>query len=854
MRVNAGAIPRGDAAPAVAPDASVPARAALKRATLAASALLAATVAVAAPASSSALPSSVILQELQRLRRTGTVLYVAAHPDDENTRLIAWLARGRGYRTGYLSITRGDGGQNLIGPELREALGVIRTQELLAARAIDGGEQFFTRAVDFGYSKSAEETLQIWDRDDVLCDIVRVIRTFRPDVIVTRFPPRGGGTHGHHTASAMLAVEAFKLAADPAAFADELAGLPPWQAKRIVWNAFHWGRRGNEPLPDGAVRVDVGGYNPLLGESYSEIAARSRSMHKSQGFGMVATRGPAMEEFHLLAGEPMTGDLMDGVDTTWARVPGGKEIAARIDDVIAGFDPLQPVHSVPALLRILQRLRQLPSDDVTTIKIRDLERIVQACLGLYVETTIPRATATPGEPLTLEHAVIVRADPGVPVRWVEVRYDATGTTLETDAMLDVNQPSTRRNHVRLPDTLPLTQPYWLREPDTTGMFRVADPALIGRAENPPVFPVTHLIAVGDVVIEVDDEPVQVIDDPVRGEVRHPLEIVPPATVTTDELMLFPLGATREVTVTVTTREPGAAGTIALEAPAGWKVAPAQQAFELGSGETRRGVRFAVTAPEQPDDASLLASAVVGGVRCTTRSIAIHYDHIPPQRLQPEARVQAVSLPIDVRAKSIGYLHGAGDLVPAGLERLGCEVTLLDIADLTPERLRAFDAVVLGVRAFNTRESLASRLPALFAYAEAGGTVVVQYNTTGELKTDRLAPYPLELSRDRVTDERSPVRLLAPDHPALTTPNRIDASDFAGWVQERGLYFPAEWDERFTPLLGLQDSGEEEKRGALLVARHGKGWYVYTSLSFFRELPAGVPGAYRLLANLVSLGQ
>lgn len=801
------------------------------------------------------LSSSAILQELRSLREAATVLYVAAHPDDENTRLIAWLARGRGYRTGYLSVTRGDGGQNLIGSELREALGVIRTQELLAARRIDGGEQFFTRAVDFGYSKSPDETLALWDRAAVLLDMVRVFRTFRPDVVVTRFSPEPSNTHGHHTASAMLALEAFQLAGDATAYREELPGLAPWQPKRIAWNAFRWGAQANAPLPAGAIRLDAGGYNPLLGESYAEIAARSRSMHKSQGFGSVGSRGPAMEDFLLLAGEPWSTDLMDGIDTSWARFPGGAAVAKQIDDVIAMFDAQDPARSVPALLALRRSFRALPAEALVQARQHRLDHVIQACLGLYVETTVPRAEVVPGETVTFKHSVILRAGE-VPVRWEAVRYPAAAaSTITPGASLQVNQPDARESVVVLPPTLPLTQPYWLRQDGTVGLFAVEDATLIGRADNRPVFPVEHEFTIAGETLVLHDDPVQVIDDPVQGELRHPLAVVPPVTLSFgDQLALFAPGATRTVAVTISGTRPSLAGTIRLEAPAGWKIQPAQHTFGDEPSGNGRHVTFEVTAPAQPATAHLTAVAEVNGVRCDRTQLEIHYEHIPPQMLQPPARLKAVALDVAVRARSVGYLHGAGDLVAESLARIGCDVTLLQGADLVPDRLRSFDAIVLGVRAFNKRDDLVRHLPALFGYVEAGGTLLVQYNTTADLKTTTLAPYPLRLSRDRVTDENSTVTLLAPEHPALNLPNKITAADFAGWVQERGLYFPNEWDARFTPLLGMHDPGEAPTSGALLVAAHGQGWFVYTGLSFFRELPEGVPGAYRLLANLVSLGK
>lgn len=802
--------------------------------------------------------SSAILQELHSFRQLGSVLYVAAHPDDENTRLIAYLAQGRGYRTGYLSLTRGDGGQNLIGTELRDQLGVIRTQELLAARRIDGGRQFFTRANDFGFSKNHEETLAIWDRQQVLADTVRVIRTFRPDVLLLRFSPEPGGTHGHHTSSAILALEAFKLSGDPAAFPEQVAGgLKPWQPKRVFWNGWSAASRpgagGVDPAKDANVlSLDVGGFNPLLGESYGEIAARSRTMHKSQGFGSLGTRGVALEYFKLLAGEPAGKDILDGVETTWARVPGGGEIGRLADEVIAHFNPAAPAASVPALLVVRARLAALPADPLVTDKRRQLDAILVAALGLYVESTAASAEIVAGEKLPLKHTVIVRSD--FPVRWTGVRFPVDGREISPRIDLQPNRPATATSVLEVPASTPLSQPYWLREAGTVGLFRVDDSALIGRPQNPPALPVEQVFEISGQTLVVADEPVQVSNDRVKGEIRRRLDIIPPVSLAfAQDLELFAPGRTREVTMDVTAARAGSIGQVELQTPAGWKVTPASQPLQLASVGERARFTFTVTAPPQAASAAIVALAEVDGVRYRNRRVEIRHDHIPPQLLQPRAELKAVGLELAIRGRTVGYLPGAGDLVAEAIAQMGYAVTLLTEADLTPERLRTFDAVVLGVRAFNTRTELPPRLPALWNYVETGGNVIVQYNTT-DLLTPRIAPFDLKLSRDRVTDERAAVTLLAPDHPALTTPNRITAADFDGWVQERGLYFPGSWDARFTPLLASNDPGETPKSGALLVAQHGRGYFVYTGLSFFRELPEGVPGAYRLLANLISLGK
>jgi LmbE family N-acetylglucosaminyl deacetylase len=801
-----------------------------------------------------------ILQELRSFREMGSVLYVAAHPDDENTRLIAFLARGRGYRTGYLSITRGDGGQNLIGPELRDALGVIRTQELLAARRIDGGRQFFTRANDFGFSKDYRETLSVWDRDQVLADMIRTIRTFQPDVLITRFSPEPGTTHGHHTASAILALDAFKLAADPSAYRAELGHLPPWQAKRVLWNTGGSGAaRAGQGAGSTVLRLDVGGFNPVLGESHGEIAARSRTMHKSQGFGSVGTRGTTYEHFQILAGEPATTDILDGIDTTWNRVPGGAVIETQVDAALRSFNPQDPAASVPALLDIRRMLAALPETSVLADKRAQLDRILQGCLGLYCETVVPQAEVVPGEPLRLRHSLIARNH--FPVRWIATRYPAASTELAVGTALTPNVSLNQESTQTLPATTALSQPYWLRGDGTTGMFAVADPALIGRPENPPAFAIEHVVEVGGETLVLADEPVQVTDDPVKGEIRRRLDVIPPVSPGfVQSLELFSPGVSKPVAVEVQAARVNSTGTLRIEAPAGWQISPASHSFTLsGVGEKTR-VTFTVTPPATPANADLVAVAdLVGGVPSPrmsyrNRRIDIRYDHIPPQLLQPPASLKATSLDLQIRGKNVGYLPGAGDLVAESLTRMGYSVTTLSGADLTTDRLRAFDAVVLGIRAFNTRTDLVPNLPTLFAYAENGGTVIVQYNTTADLPSAKLAPLDLQISRARVTDENVAVTVLAPDHPALNTPNKITPADFKGWVQERGLYFPNHWDSRFTPLIACADAGEKPLAGGLLVAQHGKGWFVYTGYSWFRQLPEGVPGAYRLFANLVSLGK
>jgi LmbE family N-acetylglucosaminyl deacetylase len=817
-----------------------------------------------APATQAAPAPEAVLQELRSFDQMGSVLYIAAHPDDENTQLIAYLARGRNYRTAYLSLTRGDGGQNVLGPELGPELGVIRTEELLAARRVDGGRQFFSRALDFGFSKDYRQTLQVWDRQEVLADIVRVIRTFRPDVVVTRFSTVPGNTHGHHTASAILGLEAFKLAGDPKAFPEQLTDLTPWQPKRIFSNGFGIGLRG----PSGAsattksqadiVRISISGKDPVTGLTFAELAARSRSMHKSQGFGNFTGFGgrgaSGVEAFQLLDGEPATHDIMDGIDTSWNRFSMG-EIGKMTDDLIVQFNGADLSANVPALLEIKKRLDAAVANPIVDEKRALLDHIIAECLGLQVATTTPSAKIVPGETFTLQYRVASHSD--IPVNWLDVRFSGPEQkgVKRVSLALGADKVMTFASSETLPTTTPVSQPYWFREPGTAGMFRVDDAKLIGRPENPPVFPVQYDFEVGGQTLVVPDEPVAVEKDAAGLETPRRLDVIPPVSLQfVSEVQLFAPGSPRSVTVELTAYRPGCNGILKLVAPEAWKIDPSEQAFHLGTVGERASLTFAITAPAQPSAATIMADAAIGGLHFNNERIEIRYSHLPFILLQPPAQVKAVALDLAIQGHSIGYIAGAGDNTAEALRQMGYSVTELGADDLTLSKLNSLDAIVCGIRAFNVRTDLATHMPDIFAYVQGGGTVVAQYNRPDGLKVGKIAPFDLALSQQRVTDPNAAMTFLAPDNPVLNTPNKITQADFAGWVQERGTYFPNRWDDHFTPILSCSDAGEAPLKGGLLVARSGKGYFVYTGLTFFRQLPAGVPGAYRLFANLVSLGK
>ncbi len=832
------------------------------------------TLSFSAPPSSPALaqrptkPNAAELHDaIKRLGVLGSVLYVAAHPDDENQRFISYCANEKRLHTTYLSLTRGDGGQNLIGAEFGEALGVLRTQELLMARAIDGGHQRFSRANDFGFSKNPEETLRIWDKDAVLEDMVQVIRETQPDIIVNRFShDKDTRTHGHHTASAMLALEAFHLAGRTDAYPHQLQWLSPWQPKRLFFNTswfFFGGREAFEKMDKSHLfSVDVGVYLPLKGKSNTEIAAEARSMHRCQGFGSLGTRGEILEYFDWIAGDrPKENDLFEGINTTWTRLPGGAPIGALLAEVDRRFRPDDPAASVPDLLKALQLIRALPDGHWKRIKAAEVEAVIRGCLGWYAEATTAETSASPGDDVRLRLECIYRQAPAehLPVVLESVHIEPGIFDTVCARPLSLNRPWTFLTEVRLPDTLPFTAPFWLRQAGTKGMYTVENPRWRTLPETPRAFRVRWRLVIGGVPLEYELPVACKVEEPAVGEVWRPFDVLPPVCVEfTEPCYLIRKGERQSVPIALRVRSlrDSLSCRLRLHAPAEWSVSATTERPELflaRKGEEQT-YTFLLDAQGGPQTAVIKAIVEVDGRLYTDRLVSVHYDHIPPQNILLPAQAQAVRLDLRITARHIGYYLGAGDDGPQALRRMGCQVTLLDDNDLQTDRLKRFDAVVLGIRAYNTRDALKRYQPQLFEYARQGGTLVIQYNNSFDLVAPQVSPLPLRLSRTRVTDETAEVRLLQPRHPALNVPNAIDARDFEGWVQERGLYFPDQWDAAFTPLLACNDPGEPPAEGALLVAPYGKGYIAYTALSFFRQFPAGVAGAYRLFANLVSLRQ
>jgi LmbE family N-acetylglucosaminyl deacetylase len=801
---------------------------------------------------------------LDRLNVVGSVLMIAAHPDDENTAVLAYFARGRHVETAYLSLTRGEGGQNLIGSEQGDKLGIIRTHELLAARRIDGASQFFTRAIDFGFTKTVEETLQKWGREKILGDVVWTIRRFRPDVILLRFSgtPRDG--HGQHQTSAILGKEAFTAAADPARFPGQLRWVKPWQARRVLWNVFAFTREQEAEAQKltGRVEVDTGDFDPLLGHSYGEIAGMSRSLHRSQGMGAPERKGTMKAQFVAVAGDAMAKDPLDGIDLTWRRLPGGAAVAPLLERAIKDFDPEHPEKSIAALLEARPLIAAI-DDPLARAKLADLDRTVALCAGIWVDATADRSALAPGSTTRLTATAIVRSR--VPVTLESVEWSGTATakpaTVTVGTALAYNQPVSRQVSWNVDLKQPVTQPYWLRAPKDGDTYRVDSQELIGLPQDSPLLESGFVLRVSGTLIKVSKSVEHRFVDRVLGEKIRPLTVVPPVAVGTPETALvFYETNPKPVEIAVRANGNERSGIVKLIPPAGWRVTPESRPFKLAAGE-QTVATFEVTPPNGESRGRIRAVANAGGVEVASNVDVIDYEHIPLQTLMPPSESTVVRAPIRTLAKRIGYVMGAGDEVPQALKQIGCEVTLLNEHDVTRGDLARFDAVVTGVRAWNTRPDLRANRQRFFDYVAAGGTMVVQYNVReggfmgGDPKLlEIIGPYPIQITSDRVTVEEAPVTFPNPASPFLEYPNRITQKDFEGWVQERGLYFAGSWDSRYQPLLESHDPGEKPLPGGTLYTQYGKGAYIFTAYSWFRQLPAGVPGAYRIFANFLSAGK
>ena len=798
----------------------------------------------------SAQNSGSIYRQLEKLNFLGSMLYVAAHPDDENTALISHFSNHVHAHSAYLSLTRGDGGQNLIGTELREMLGVIRTNELIQARKIDGGNQFFSSAIDFGYSKHPKETLKIWDKTQILGEVVQRIRSFQPDIIIHRFDHRTPGrTHGHHTSSALLSHQAFSLTNDPNSYPEQLTTLKPWQVRRQFFNTSWWfyGSRERFEKADkiNLLALEIGNYDALKGISNSEIAAASRSSHKSQGFGSSPSLGARTEYIELVNGDrPASNDPFEGINTTWTRLEGGEKIGKLVAQALEEFDFKAPQKSVPLLVDIHQAIKGLSPSVWKNRKLKAVKALIKSCAGLTLQLNSDSAYGIAGENLKINFNSVHQSEQEINIKKIGSR--------QLNKTLSSNIAYKKTLQYSLEKTL--GSPYWLLEKGSLGVFKIKDKSLIGQPETPALSLPIELTINGTTI--VFEETINYrINDPVRGEVITPFYTLPQLGINFEkEVNLYPNDSAQTIRLEVTNYGQRFEGEVELCFPNGWTIDKAKKKVSLNERGASAFVSYQLS-PTAKAESGLMGPLVHVNGKTMDKSFSvkeINYEHIPKQYVSQPSEAKLVRLDLTLPNKKVGYIMGAGDLVQTNLQAIGFPVTSIDIESISQEELNQFDTILVGIRAFNVLESLKYKNQLLFDFAAQGGTLIVQYNTSRRMQTKEILPYPIELSRDRVTDENSRVRILEPKHAAFNSPHKISAKDFEGWVQERGLYFANNWDPKITPLLGMNDEGESEKLGSLLVAPHENGTVVYTGLSFFRELPAGVPGAYRLLLNLIAL--
>ncbi|HMK19972.1 MAG TPA: PIG-L family deacetylase [Chitinophagaceae bacterium] len=800
--------------------------------------------------------SADIYLAIKKLNVLGSVLYVAAHPDDENTGLIAYLSKDRLYRTGYLSMTRGDGGQNLIGDEQGIDLGLIRTQELLAARRIDGGEQFFTRAFDFGFSKNPEETFTKWDKEKILSDVVWVIRKFQPDIIITRFPTTGEGGHGHHTASAILANEAFTAAADPTRFVDQLKYVQPWQVKRVLWNTFNFG--GTNTQSDSQYKLDVGGYNPLLGKSYGEIAAEGRSQHKSQGFGVPAGRGESLQFFTATKGDQPKNDLMEGVDISWKKVNGGEAIEKMVNDISASFDFLHPENSVKVLVQLYKALNAMPAGYWRNKKLDETKQLIEQCSGLWIDVFTTEQFAVQTDSIRFNFQFNNRLGVNATIKgFVVDGFDSL-----------MGQPLAKNRNINfaktvfVPSSKPITQPYWLETKMEPGYFNVNDQTKIGIPDIQPSYILSVKINIEGEDFNFSRAVKYKFTDPVRGELYWPLVVVPPVLITPSEDLKIIMNGNDKTNGTLAIKGLKRNFTGKMVAYSESDMKPLTN-FSFSSQKVSvnskgQSLSFDYNGNEIKKSSNILfgITDTLGNNLIKSDKHEIKHDHIPAINYFHDADVSLKVVNVETYGKKIGYIVGAGDKVPEALEQMGFEVNRLNQKEIAKNPLDKFDAIIVGVRAYNTLDWLGNYYDKLMKYVENGGNLIVQYNTSNFISNVRskMGPYDFTITRNRVTDENATVTFLKPEHPALNFPNKINQDDFKGWIQERSIYDAVDSAGKFEKILAMNDPGEKTDDGSLLIAKYGRGYFTYTGLVFFRELPAGVPGAYRLFANLIALNR
>ncbi|HYW35204.1 MAG TPA: PIG-L family deacetylase, partial [Balneolaceae bacterium] len=770
--------------------------------------------------------------QLEKLNTLGRVLYIAAHPDDENTRLLAFLSYEKKYRTAYMSLTRGDGGQNLVGDEQGSYLGLMRTEEQLAARHIDGAKEFFSRANDFGYSKTAKETFRFWGHQRTLADVVWVVRKFRPDIIICRFPADKRAGHGHHWASAILAHEAFKEAANPNKFPEQLKYVKTWQAKRILWNTYHFGHL-NTTSPR-QFKIEVDGFNPLIGKSYGELGAESRSMNKTQGFGVSPSYGKHMEYFKTIYGPKPQKTLMDGVNTTWSRVKGGTKVESLIQQALRAYDADHPEKIVPQLLKIRSAIQQIPNTYWRRQKTKEVDKLILACSSIWLDAYSTQHYIVAGQPLKVHVDAINRSPVNVSLQSVNIitQHEALNKKLGDNGL------EKKDFEVTVPDTTSISQPYWLLKPHPVGYYHIPKQKLVGRPKNPPTLTATFNLNIDGQKLAVSRQIMYQYTDPVHGQVRDPLDVTPPVTANIEHhVYVYTSQKSQEVEITLASYKNDVKGTLHLETSPDFTVQNNDRPFSLSKAGDKTVLRFNIS-PSHAIQSSVTDSITVhlkvNGKDYDRGIKDIKHNYIPEITVFPVATAKLVSVPLKVSGHHVGYIMGAGDKVPQALRQIGYNVTMLSNNDLSYAPLKQYDAIVTGIRAFNTRDRLKSVHNRLMQYVKNGGTLVVQYNKNFGLVTKNIGPYPFKVTSKRVTDETAHVTFTLPNDPVLNTPNKITEKDFNGWIQERGVYFLQDVDSHYREPLSMHDPNDPPLKGSLIVCDYGKGKFVYTGLDFFRQ--------------------
>lgn len=807
--------------------------------------------------------ASQLYHKIEKLNFLGSVLYVGAHPDDENNYLISYLSNVINARVGYLALNRGDGGQNVLGPEMRELLSVIRTEELLDARFIEGSTQLFTRAADFGFSRNPEDALNHWDKNKILGDVVWAFRKFQPDVIINRFDHRiFEGTHGHHTTSAILSYEAFDLSGKAEQYPEQLKYYKPWQAQRIFYN---YSKNGffaiNEEVDqDNSLYFKLDTYLDDIGIYNTDLASYSRSQHKSQAMGSAGLR--PIQDAYL---EPLKGDFQKGVktekgifagiNTTWSRLGNqGEEIGKILNQVQNEFDFKAPEKSITGLLKAYKLIEQLEDEHWKTIKAEEVKEIIAGIIGLNLKATTTQQFAALGDKLPVHFEVANHTSIPVELEKIKLKdkeFLLNKDVVKTDTLLI-------EKGFEIPSNIGYTTPYWLATDYTRSWYDVKDQQLIGLPETPVELVANFVLKINGVPLRYEKELSYRAFDPRKGEVNEPLSIVPNLSLKAqDHVLMFNDGQAKELQIEVNAYASHVKGTLRLQAPEGWKVEPQSIALELKNKDAQKTIPFKVTPPSTVESEGYITpvfKSAINGKEYTANVHVIDYAHIPTQTVVLPEQVKVNNAQVKTVGKKIAYIMGAGDDVPSSLEKIGYDVTIIPSKGLSLKELQKYDAVVLGIRIYNLDKDLIANQDVLFDYVKEGGTLITQYSQSYGMLTDKIAPFKLKTAPlDRVTNEKAAVNFLAPDHPVMNIPNKITHKDFDNWVQERGLYFGHEWDPALTPILGMHDKGHDELKGSLLVGKYGKGYYVYTGLGFFRQLPNGNAGAFKLFANLIALG-